>query len=434
MGMEPTSLLRLTQPRDFGCTGNPDTGAEIGHMHDDKQQGKIGHVAIQRFGLRCQAFYNSSLLITNSSSFLDQDKNVGYAMSDDAAHVNERKVFHGKIVVEALDRIGAMRAILQHYHVSGSAEIWDTAQKSMAKLRQEHDMAAECYRDLLNECGLLDIDRFIRLERSPFSVEQGATIVYQQYVQMRDAIRRRSHKFAMFQRQSSLLQFLSESEEAQSSGESVSCDRSTSLTKICYIKLVISTMEEFVRKYSPNIGSHSFLAGLHRFIQLQLHPSDKSKSSSDPAYVVQWNFLGSVLTEACHSHGKSDTQAYARDATKVLFSFLTWIKTKDVEIGDFSLLNDNLDDSLHPLVDIKEILLSFQINKYVSNATLRRILSVLPNPKVLDARATGSVEVIDIESASNKSKGIMQASRMNADGHMDEAWPWFPSWQFCSVL
>jgi hypothetical protein len=250
---------------------------------------------------------------------------------------------------------------------------------------------------------------------------------------MRDAIRRRSHKFAMLQRRSSLFQLLSECEKAQSSDESIFRERTMSITKMNYIKFVVSTIEEFVRKYRPNIGSHSFLAGLHRVIHLQLHPSDKAKSSSDPAYVVQWNFLGSVLTEACHSNDKGDTQAYARDATKVLFSFLSLIKTNDVERGDVSILNDDyFDDSLHPSFDAEELLLSFQVNKYVSNANLRRILSVLPNPKVLDARATGSVEVLDVKSASNK--GIVQASRSNADGHLDETWPWFVSWQFCTVL
>lgn len=428
MGIEPTSSLQFTQQ-----VGDPGRDTENQHASNHIQLGKFRHEEIQKFGLHCQSFYHSSLLMSNFSTFLDQDKNVGYAMLGDSVQDIEEKVSRGRIVVEALDRIGAMHAILQNIHVLSSAEIRDTAEKSLAKLRQAHDMAAECHRDLFKECGLLDIDKLVQPERSPLFGSQGVTGDYHRYIQMRDAIRRRSHKFAMLQRRSTLFQLLSECEKAQSYDESMSYERALSFTKTNHIKLVISTLEDFVRKYRSNIGSHSLLAGLHRVILLQLHPSDKAQSSSDPSYVVQWNFLGSVLTEACHSNGNGDTQAYARDATKVLFSFLSWIKTNDVERGDVSILNgDYFDDSLHPSLDDEEFLLSFQINKYLSNANLRRILSVLPNPKVLDARATGSVEVLDVKSTSNK--GIVQATRINADGHLDETWPWFLSLQFCSVL
>ena len=67
-------------------------------------------------------------------------------------------------------------------------------------------------------------------------------------------------------------------------------------------------------------------------------------------------------------------------------------------------------------------MLSFRVNKYLSNNNLRRILSVLPDPKSLDARPTGSFEIVS-----------ELRDRINVDGHLDEARPW---WQFqlCNVL
>jgi hypothetical protein len=53
---------------------------------------------------------------------------------------------------------------------------------------------------------------------------------------------------------------------------------------------------------------------------------------------------------------------------------------------------------------------------------------VLPNPRDLDARATGSVEVFNVES---DIANVKIQARMNVDGQLDEAWPW---WQFCNLL
>jgi hypothetical protein len=389
MGMEPVSTLSAVAPTVVAdCADNE---------------------ALQNFGRHCQSFYNSSLVITNSSSSLDQDKNVGYAKS------NEHKVAQGKVVMETLDRIVAMRAA----SVEGSRE-------SLEELRREHALVAEIDLDLLQDCGLLNVDRF--LEPSVLDQEKAA-VGYEQYIQMRDMIRRRSHKFAIVQRQSSLFELLSESDHSISIESSAAGNNASQLTQLENMKKAITTTQQFVKKYRSNIGSHSFLAGLYKFIHLQLHPTHKS-TKTDPFYIVQWNFLGSVLTEACHSNDDGDSQAYAREAVKLLFSFLTWVKSDDIEEGFCSIPDDNFDLAKHTHYE-KDLMLSFQVNKHVSNANLHRILAVLPNPKDLDARGTGSVEVVDAQTV-GENKNVL--ARVNVDGLLDEQWGWFAGWQLCNVL
>ena len=406
MGMEPVSMSNVYLGNSAGsvvdiCRIKPEATKDDIHLEtqDDSDISKCNYEAIQQFSRHCHSFYNSSLIITNSSTSLD--KNVGYAMS------NDYKVSHGKIVMEALDRIGIIRSVAESCWAPNPSEVKNTARESLAKLRQEHLLASECHRDLLDDCGLFNVDKFISHDCF-WDNNNESSVSYEQYTQIRDAIRRKSHKLAMAQRQSSLYQLLSENEQDT---------KSKSLTQLKHVKQANSTIEQFVRKYRRNIGSHSFLAGLHRLIHKQLHP----KSNSD---IVQWNFRGSVLTEACHSNDDGDTEAYIRDATAVLFSILIWIRSYDVEGGHGSTIeeHDNSCEENH------EPMLSFQINKFISNPNLHRILTLLPNPKKLDARATGSLDIYDQKSAIDI-KNVQ--TRKNIDGRLDEAWVW---WQLCNLL
>ena len=76
-------------------------------------------------------------------------------------------------------------------------------------------------------------------------------------------------------------------------------------------------------------------------------------------------------------------------------------------------------------------LISFEFHKLVSNATLRRILNVLPRPKNLDAKATGTFVVL------GQTENESLVSRENIDGHLDEPWPLFEMdfrVDFCTLL
>lgn len=359
---------------------------------------------LRNFARHCHAFYLSSLSpasSSSSSSSLDEEAAIANNTCNDLDQITT----NGKIVLEAFDRICAIVAI--------NDALTAVQEGSLTNLKNEHDLCAQRNCDLLKECGLLEIDQFTTLNN--------AAILIQKYTEVRDASRREAHKSAMTHRHNSFFELLSRAEQDCDTTYSVeACNFSTEetssnrTTTVDGIKAIISSIDMFVTKYQLRIGSHSFLAGLHKFIQLQLTPTSGIKTSnSDPSYVVQWTFCGSVLTEACLPTGADkDELSYAREALKILFMFMIISKTVDIEGGSQG-------DAAEPMV-------SFEIHKHVSNATLRRILNVLPNPKDLDARPTGTLKVL-----------TNVALRENVDGHLDEHWSLFQSnflTDYCTVL
>ncbi|KAL3762720.1 hypothetical protein ACHAWU_001665 [Discostella pseudostelligera] len=426
-------------------------------------------ISLRRFGRLCRSFYNSSLILRPSSSSLSSSKEE--KKSEDSCScraIDAKKQYEdGRIVIETLDRIIAIRSLIvsaQHqqsqnnlqtnYYESGNAAL----QSSIASLRQEHALIVAQHSDTLKECGLADIDRFIdsmSTENDTISHDKDSSILLlQQYTQLRDAVRRRAHQTAMLHRQNSLFDLLSESFTSSVSDNSTTIPRMTEVNNVQHTLTIIRT---FVSKYRSNIGSHSFLAGLHRVVAMQSTPT----RSSDPYYIVRWKFNGSVLTEACRSNncGKNNLKdqedanddndlVYAHDAIEVLSSFLIRIDDDiDIESGEIRSIVARMDDDddgmvLHESttndVSIPEPILSFEIDKYISNNNLQRILAILPDPKCLDARATGLVEVVDASSSMNangmKHNQQQLVPRKNVDGSEDEQWPWFSRLEFCTVL
>ena len=402
---------------------------------------------LRRFGQHCQHFYNSSLVLRPSSSSLSSIQEEKKA--DDKYHVGEddndmkKKHADGKIVLEALDRINTIRSIV----ATPQPELDQPVTNTLQNLRQEHTLMAEQHHSILLECGLLDIDRFTAAHSDGQRDE--ASSLMQKYIHVRDAMRRRAHNESMLHRQNSLFELLSTASDMHNASSTSTTPTKPYLTQIENIQHTTSLIQKFVNKYQSNIGSHPFLAGLYRIIDLQLNPKSGSQySNKDPTYVIQWNFRGTVLTEASRScHGKhhneneDDELAYAREAIEVLFSFLIWIKDDiDIEGGVQNKLmlpteeemNDSamleiLNQSNNNTKETDEPILSFEIDKHISNRSLQRILSVLPDPKRLDARATGSVKVLECSNG-NKSQ------RKNVDGQEDEPWPWFARFEFCTLL
>jgi hypothetical protein len=374
---------------------------------------------LRNFARHCHTFYLSSLSPTSSA----QSSSLLSSLSSSLSSLDEEKTKHnschdlaqvkndGKIVLEAYDRICIISSNVNVDRTNNQN------QKSITNLQNEHDLCAINHEVLLKECGLLEIDQF----KTPDAVN-----LLQKYSEVRDAMRRQAHKSAMVHRQNSFFELLSRAEQDCLEYPVETCAMATTKTTttatVNNIKATISTIEKFVRKYQSKIGSHSLIAGLHKFVNLQLNPNPGSNlRSSDPRYVVRWTIRSSVLTEACMPAGADgDELAYARDALKALFSFLILSKKEDIERG--------IDDAV---VAATEPVVSFEIQKFLSNASLRRILNVLPNPNGLDARATGSffvlADTVDIERF---------VSRKNVDGHLDEPWPFFQDFrvEFCTLL
>ncbi len=391
----PGSALSLTTPPPPPSSQPPLSEAILMEPNDE---------CIRNFSRHCYSFYLSSLSPTSSNqsslhslpSSLKNEETVVGSTGDGLVQVTN----DGKIILEAFERICAI----------GNNQI--TVQEV---LQNEHDLCAKRHCDLLKECGLLETDRFTTLEN--------AATLLQKYTAVRDAMRRNAHKQAMSHRQNLFFELLSCAEQDcltyhdKCALPKVTTSNHTATT-VHGIKAILSSLDKFVTKYQPKIGSHSFLAGLHKLIHLQLSPESGNKlRNNDPSYVVQWTFRGSVLTEACvPAAADGDELSYAREALKILFSFLIISKENDVEGG-------SPEDAPEPMV-------SFEIHKHVSNATLRRILKALPNPKDLDARATGSLNVM----TKSDNKNI---ARENVDGHLDEPWTIFQSSflaDYCTIL
>ncbi|KAL3807739.1 hypothetical protein ACHAXA_008373 [Cyclostephanos tholiformis] len=394
-------------------------------------------IYLLRFGQYCRYFYDSSLVLrpTSSSSSLTslQDEKKADDKSIGADLITKKNYCDGKIAIEALDRIIAIRSIVGS--IQQQAAFMNELQCSIDNFRHEHALIAERHHATLAECGLLDIDRFIVHSRAHHDCAdrngEDSSSLLQKYAQMRDATRRRAHKISMYHRQNSLFELLLEFQ--------VDDPANPRMNQMHAVQNSISTVKKFVRNYQSNIGSHPFLAGLHRVVKLQM-------ACTDPSHVVRWRFRGSVLMEACRScHGQDDDHmnydmAYARDAIKVIFSFLIWIKHVDMECGSYIIPIDEIDSELNDHKsqptnnEEPEPFLSFEIDKHISNATLRRILLAIPEPKYLDARATGSVEVLDATSNDPESAVNGVVRRQNIDGQEDEQLAWFARIEFCNVL
>ncbi len=389
--------------------------------------------------------------------------------SDDNYRTNAAKTEKddgsGRLVIEAIDRIIAIRSLVMSSQQSQTQQtITDNCnamlqlQSSVASLRQEHAHIVAQHPHTFMECGLLDIDRFI----DSSGTNESSYLLLQQYTKLRDVIRRHAHQNAMLHRQNSLLDLLSLS-AASASANADNSTRTARVAEVNNVHRTLSIIRKFVYKYRSNIGSHSFLAGLHRLVELQLRPksspANACRSSNDPFYIVRWRFNGSVLTEACrpNNYGKNNMKdenddgndlAYTHDAIEVLFSFLIRIVDDiDIESGQVGSTvpiideaDDNMgfDDSSTKELLSSELILSFEIDKHISNNTLQRIFAILPDPKCLDARATGQVEVVEDASSSVDEMGVTRnqhlVPRQNVNGEEDEQWPWFSRLEFCIVL
>ena len=393
---------------------------------------------LHRFGRHCQYFYGSSLTLRLSSSKLSssihqvqEEKKADENCSANDDDMNDKyKRHHAKIVLETFDRIN----IIHSMTMQPDDIICSELQSEITDFKQQHVLVVEQYHDILLDCGLRDIDRFIQcssLNKTKNGDDGGSSCLLQQYTQIRDTMRQRAHKISMVHRQQVLYELLSEYNAAATIAAIIACSTKPRLTQIDDIQHTLSTIQKFVKKYQCCIGSHPFLAGLHSIIEKQI-------ANKDPSYIIRWNFRGSVLTEACRSiSSQNEETEYIHDAIEVLFSCLIWIKgdDKDLEGGDIRLKIPSTEDDSTGLQifdqqSIDEPMLSFELEKHISNSTLRRILDVLPNPKrQLEARATGSIEELDCKYDDSL------VPRKNVNGHEDEQSYWaFSELKFCNLL
>ena len=345
----------------------------------------VDDAAIDRFGFYASKTYVSALSLASLAD--DEEERQEPADLDE-----ERR--RGKIALEALDRITTIHSILRS---SNAAEVSENQ-----RLQHEEHYAtfAQSNGAVLEECGLLDLRPFVEAAGS----DGNGKDLLGRYVSCRDAVRRDAHQSSMLHRQTMLRELIEEAGRSEIQ----------QLTTVESVRDAMRKLQQFVRKNIPRIGTHSLIAGLMRIIDLQLNPTSDECDAEDADYVVRWTFAGSVLTEACTSE---DELAFAREAVSILLLVLVSADGRgDVESGVKAEGGGVLDATQ----------LSFEIRKDISNANLKRLLSVLkPEQARLETRATGTCSVVD---------GGMICQRSNVDGRLDEQWPWFAALLFCNIL
>lgn len=349
----------------------------------------VDDAAIDRFGFYASKTYVSALSLASLADDEDEEER-----QQKPADLEEEKR-RGKIALEALDRITTAHSILR----SGTTP--EASEKQ--RLQQEEIYAAFALNNgaVLEECGLLDLGPFVD---AGVSGGDGKELL-ERYVACRDAVRREAHHSSMLHRQTVLRELIDEAGRSEIQ----------QLTTVESVRDAMGKLQHFVRKNIPRIGTHSLIAGLIRIIDQQLHPVSAEDDAEDATYVVRWTFAGSVLTEACTSE---DELEFAREAVGVLLLVLVSADGReDVESGVKAVEGGGVLDATQ---------LSFDIRKDISNANLRRLLSVLkPERARLETRATGTCSVVDAG---------MVCRRLNVDGRLDEPWPWFAALEFCNIL
>ena len=339
----PSICLKMTAdasfPKDstndgsarFGAHLNPLEDGEKDERNNDVKKGIIDEnnaVQLKRFASHCRSFFLASLSLppSSSSSSLPSDEDV----------IFETK--HSKSILDALE----------HYSSFGSID----------EMRRGVDCWSDSFHEELKACGL---------EQLPDNI--------QQYIDIRQEERTIAHEMAMKRRHEVLLSNLP-NENAHDIHDEDDDDHISIMVTRGHIRRSKQFLRTFVHKYYEDISSHSFMAGLRKFIETQLKNS----------HTVGWTFESTILSE--------HQESYCKDAIHVLSLCANFVpKNHDVDLEQNNT-NENI------------MQLSWEMNHFISDDALQQLLSQLPTN--FDMRPKGKVHVIDGQ------------NRQNKKGHLDE--------------
>jgi len=179
---------------------------------------------------------------------------------------------------------------------------------------------------------------------------------------------------------------------------------------------VLSFLQTYFYHHCTN-SSHiaacpSFLAGMRQVLERQL--DDESQPSVvwilDPVAVLMNSSSHSFLHYSNHNDEEDGStqqqqqqqQQYMRDAVAALLSFLIFVPQPQLD-------NINHHNNKWTLA----------VQPQLSDRTLHRLLQVLPSPKELQARPTGTF-VVAATAAAASSSSFPQLERTNVQGDQDE--------------
>lgn len=298
---------------------------------------------LKRFACHCRTFYSASL---SSSSLLFSKTN---------SKVDIIELHLSSEVLQVLEQYAGQCAVLN--------------KELSSSVREE-----------LHACGL---------DETPTNLTR--------YMDVRNQERSIAHENAMKRRYELLLSYLptnnKNDRQKQDIGDgSDELVHPNILTTRGHIRRSKALWRTFIKNYYKNIGSHSFSAGLKKFVQTQL---------SEPTYVVEWTFDSTNLSE-------QQDEDYIQNSFRVLSTCATYLSK-----------NDEIDVEANTSESIKQ--LSWRIDPYISNDSLYQLVSQLPS--IFDARPTGTCQIIKDE------------KRVNGDGQLDE---WGVTvgkvWDSCDIL
>jgi len=166
-----------------------------------------------------------------------------------------------------------------------------------------------------------------------------------EYVKVRDQIRHVVHREAAMKRLDFLwnaivhqeqitLRHLKNNSSTVSSAMDENVDlQSRDVTRQWYITKIRAKLRNFVFKYKPLSGTHSFVAGLRTLIERQLDLHDDS--------LIVWTFRAVTLSECGFRNDDGSKQTiteYIQDSIDLLFAMLVHIQPytengKDLEVG-----------------------------------------------------------------------------------------------------
>ena len=283
---------------------------------------------LSRFASHCRSFFLASL----SSSSSDEDVIV------------ETK--HSKLILD----------VLENYSSFGSID----------EMRRGDDCWDDSFYEELKACGL---------DQLPDNI--------QQYTDIRQKERAIAHKKAMKRRHEFLLANLP-NENSHDNHDDENEDPISFMVTRAHIRRSKHFLRTFVNNYYEDMSSHSFMAGLRKFIETQLKNT----------HTVGWTFESTILSE--------HQETYCKDAIDALSLCANFVpKSDDIDLEQNNSTNENI------------MQLQWTMNHFISDDALQQLLAQLPSN--FDMRPKGTVYVIDNQNRNNK-KGHLDEWGLAIDG------------------
>ena len=360
----------------------------------------------RRFRQYCRWFYLHSTSIVSEESSLHRN-------DDDDDNDNNNKFQQSRLILEAIDQL----LLEQHSHcynnqTSNNARNADNGTRKSSPYRAF--LASQTAEDLrvLEVCGFpaRETDIATKLSDPYFCTS---------YAKIRSEERRSVHQIQMVERSQRTLRLLNElcgDDESESNNDDdddndkippVHTDllkaatpqlltpQFTTLTTTTIIRRSArQTIQSFVGKYCENsVAFHPLLAGMRKVIEMQLgkhHPSEVKK------FAVVWTFdLGAIseavlpTTKALGSRSgiEAGNDTSIREALETLLSFLVWHRRFRRRCSG------DPPPSALAAAAAAPTTITLEVQPFLSDPSLQRLLRVLPRENQLHARATGTIRV-----------------------------------------